>query len=201
VLLAAAQVLVKGQTRVVDVGQVAQRYFLLWAGVGLDAAITATVSPEDKKNLGPWAFVGTALDVAREYHSAEITLVLDGDVQRVNASLIIASNIQLYGGLLPLGRRAHVDDGKLDVTVFKGEGLLNFVQHVVKVASGQHLKDPQIAYYQAKEIAVKAASPLLVHADDEPFTETPVTIRTIPKALKVILPQNVPPELFASDST
>jgi hypothetical protein len=32
--------------------------------------------------------------------------------------------------------------------------------------------------------------------DDEPFTETPVTIRTIPCALKVILPKNVPSALF-----
>jgi diacylglycerol kinase (ATP) len=181
VLLAAARVLVEGQTHTVDVGQANDRYFLMWAGVGLDAAVTVSVSPEDKKALGPWAFVGTALDVVRDYKSAAVRLDMDGEVKQADASLIVASNIQLYGGLVRLGARACIDDGKLDVCVFKGEGLLNYAQHIFKVASLQHLQDLQIEY----------------HLDDEPFAETPVSIRVIPGALKVILPQNVPRDLFA----
>jgi len=197
VLLAAARVLVRGQIRTVDVGQAGDRYFLLWAGVGLDAAVTVSVSAEDKKALGPWAFVGTALDVVRDYKSAAVRLDMDGEVMHADASLIVASNIQLYGGLVRLGARACVDDGKLDVCVFKGEGLLNYAQHLFKVASRQHLQDPQIEYHQCQELVVESSTPLPVHVDDEPFAETPVAIRVIPGALKVILPRNAPRDLFA----
>jgi diacylglycerol kinase (ATP) len=195
-LLAAAKVLVEGKTCTVDVGQVEDRYFLLWAGVGLDAAVTAAVSPDDKRAFGPWAFVGTALDVARDYRSAEVKLVLDGNVKRVDASLIVVSNVQFYAGLMALGAQAHIDDGKLDVCVFREEGLVNYVQYILKIALGQHLDDPRIEYYQVEEIAIEAARPLPVHVDDELYTETPVTIRVVPRALRVILPQNVPPSLF-----
>jgi len=199
VLLDAARILVEGETHTVDLGQANDRHFLLWAGVGLDAAVTASVSPENKKALGPWAFVGTALDVGRNYRSARVKLTLDGEVKEIDTSLVVVSNIQLYGGLVALGARARVDDGKVDVCVFMGEGLFNYAQHLFKVATGQHLRDPQIAYYQAREIIVESSHPLPVHVDDEPFAKTPVTIRTIPNALKVILPKNVPSALFCGE--
>ena len=43
--------------------------------------------------------------------------------------------------------------------------------------------------------------PLPVHVDDEPFADTPVTIRAVPRALKVILPQEAPYALFSQEAT
>lgn len=199
VLLDAARVLVEGDRHTVDVGQAGNRYFLMWAGVGLDAAVTANVSPEDKKAFGLWAFVGTALDVLRDYKSTPTRMTLDGEIKEVKASLIVVSNIRLYGGLVALGARARVDDGKLDVCIFKGEGLFNYVQYIFKIASGLHLQDPQIEYHQSREIVIESSAPLPIHVDDEPFAETPVTIRVVPGALNVILPRNAPRGLFVNE--
>jgi diacylglycerol kinase (ATP) len=215
VLLDAARVLVEGQVRAVDVGQAQGRHFVMWAGIGLDAEVTIRVSAADKRAFGPWAFVGSALDVLREYKSTAVRLILDGVVRQVQTSLIVVSNIQLYGGALPIGARACVDDGLLDVCVFKGEGLLNYVQRLIQVAARQHLSDTEpdegppsvgprsvdsgIEYYQCQEIIVESSSVLPVHVDDEPFAETPVTIRVVPGALRVILPQDVPQGLFVHE--
>jgi diacylglycerol kinase family enzyme len=100
-----------------------------------------------------------------------------------------------------MGVRACVDDGVLDVCIFKGEGLFNYLQHVLKVASRQHLEDPQIEYYQGRDIFVESSKPLPVHVDDEPFTHTPVTIRVLPRALRVRLPRDAPPHLFTRHSS
>ena len=196
VLLDAARVLVEGQTVAVDVGEVAGRHFLLWAGIGLDAAAIETVSPEEKKVLGSWAYVIPVLDTIREYACADVTLTIDGQVVQGSTSLIVVSNIQLYGAAFPIGAKACVNDAKLDVCIFKGEGLFTFVRHALKVLSRQHVHDPEIAYYQCREMAVESTRPLPVHADDEPFTKTPVTIRTIPQAIQVIVPQDAPRSLF-----
>lgn len=200
-LLDAARVLVHGDMRQVDVGRVKDRVFLLWAGVGLDAAVAENVPPEDKKQRGTWAVVEAAIDTVREYESTAVTLTVDGEVRRVQTSLVVASNVQMYGGTFPLGARACLDDGLLDVCVFMGEGLFTFVQHLARIASRQHLRDPEIEYFQARELTVEAAHPLPVHADDEPFTTTPVTIRVLPRALKVIVPRKVPSYLFTQAPT
>lgn len=196
VLRNAADVLLHGKTVSVDVGVANERPFLLWCGVGLDAAVTESVPPKQKKALGPLAFVGMTLNKLRDYKSAAVTLTLDGTVRRVHTSLVVASNIQLYGGFLPLGARAYVNDGKLDVCVFHGEGILDYLQHVFKVAARTHVEDSEIDYYQARQVTVESSAPLPVHVDDEPFAVTPVSIGVLACALRVIVPQNVPKELF-----
>ena len=97
---------------------------------------------------------------------------------------------------MAIGAKACVNDAKLDVCVFKGAGLFNFMQHAMKVLSQRHLQDPQIECYQCSEVIIESASSLPVHADGEPFTKTPVTIRTVPSSLNVIVPKVVPGNLF-----
>jgi diacylglycerol kinase (ATP) len=197
VLLDAARVLVEGHTVAVDVGEVSGRYFLLWAGIGLDAAIIGSISLTDKKILGSWAYLLPALGTARRYSSTDIYLNLDGKVTKASTPLIVVSNIQLYGGLFAIGAKACVNDGKLDVCVFKGDGFFTFVQHALKALSHQHLRDPKIEYYQCSEIIIDSARVLPVHVDGEPFTETPVTIHTVSSALKVIVPNKTLGNLYS----
>jgi diacylglycerol kinase family enzyme len=196
VLLDAARVLVEGRTVVVDVGELSGRHFLMWAGIGLDAAITGSISLKEKRALGSWAYVFTAIESGYRYSSTDVWLTLDGEVVKTSTPLIVVSNIQLYGGVMSIGAKACVNDAKLDVCVFKGDGFFTFVQHAMNVLSHRHLQDPKIEYYQCSEIVIESACSLPVHVDGEPFTKTPVAIHTVHSSLKVIVPKIVPGNLF-----
>jgi len=197
VLLDATQVLVEGHTVAVDVGEVAGRYFLMWAGIGLDAAVTESISLKEKRTLGSWAYVFSAIELGHRHSSTDVWLKLDGEVIKTNTPLIVVSNIQLYGGVVAIGAEACVNDAKLDVCVFKGGGFFTFVQHAMNVLRHRHLQDPKVEYYQCSEIVVESACSLSVHIDGDPFTKTPVVIRTIPSALRTIVPKIVPGNLFS----
>ena len=197
-LLDAAQVLVDGRTVAVDMGELSGRYFLMWAGIGFDAAIVQIIPLKEKKALGSWAYVLPAIESASRYSATDAWLDLDGKVIKVSTPFIVVSNIQLYGGMIAIGARACVNDGKLDVCVFKGGGFLTFVQQAAKVLVHKHLEDPTVEYYQCREIVIESAHPLPVHVDGEPLTETPVAIHTVPSSLKVIVPKTAPANLFSS---
>lgn len=188
-LLDAAQVIVKGQTVAVDMGETCGRYFLMWAGVGLDAAVIENISLKEKRALGSWAYVISAIESGYKYSSTEMRLKLDGKVVKAITPLVVVSNIQLYGGVMAIGAKACVNDGKLDVCIFKGDGFFTFVQHAVKVLVRRHLQDPKVEYYQCSEIAIESARKLPVHIDGDLFTQTPVAIRVVPSSLKVIVPE------------
>lgn len=196
VLLDAAEVLAEGNTKIVDAGEVSGRYFLLWTGVGMDATIIKSVALKSKRALGSWAYVMSALDTARQYTGTPVKINVDGETFERNTPLVVVTNIQLYGGKLPIGAKACVNDSKLDVCIFKGEGFFTFVRQAFEVLSKKHLNDPKIEYRQFKEIVIESARRLPVHVDGEAITETPVTIRVIPSALKVIVPKNLPGNLF-----
>jgi len=197
VLLDAARVLVEGHTIAVDMGELSGRYFLMWAGIGFDAASAKSISLKEKRALGSWAYVLSAMGAAYRYSGTDVWLNLDGRVVKVNTPLIVVSNIQLYGGMVEIGAKACVNDAKLDVCIFKGDGFFTFVQHAMKVLSHRHLQDPKVEYYQCRELVVESARSLPVHVDGEPFTRTPVAIHTVPSSLKVIVPKIVPANLFS----
>jgi YegS/Rv2252/BmrU family lipid kinase len=197
-LLDAARVLTDGRIRRVDLGQVNGRYFLLWAGVGLDAKISEEVKPETKKRLGALAFVIASIVVAREFAGTKVQVTIDGCEVKRRAILIVASNAQLYAGIVRLAVQARLDDGLLDVLIFKGRGFPAVLHHIFSVLTKRHLRDPEVEYYQARRVEIGAAKPLSVHADDEPFTTTPVEISVVPRALRVVVPQSLPPGLFTN---
>ncbi len=196
VLLDAARVLVEGRTVPVDVGEISGRYFLMWAGIGLDATVLESMSWKEKRALGTWAYVFTAIASGYRYSSTDVCLNLDGKVVGTTTPLIVVSNIQLYGGVMTIGAKACVNDARLDVCVFKGAGLFTFMQHAMKALAQRHLRDPQTECYQCSEAIIESASSMPVHVDGEPFTKTPVTIRTVPSSLNVIVPKVVPVNLF-----
>lgn len=199
ILLDAARTLVQGRRVAVDVGEVSGRYFLISAGIGLEAAIVESISLKEKRALGSWAYVLTAIESAYRYTSTDVRLQLDGRVVDVSTPLIVVSNIQLYGGMAAIGPMACVNDARLDVCILKGDGFFTFVQHAMKVLSHRHLQDPKVEYYQCREIVVESARSLPVHVDGEPFARTPVSIRVVPSALKVIVPEVMPANLFRTD--
>ena len=198
VLLDAARVLVEGQTVAIDMGELSGRHFLMWAGMGFDAAIAQSIPQWEKKALGSWAYVFPTIESIHKYSGTDICLNLDGEVVKVSTPFIVVSNIQLYGGMMAIGAKACVNDAKLDVCIFKGGGFFTFVQHAMNVLAHRHLHSPRVEYYQCREIAIESAHSLPVHIDGEPFTMTPVSIRTIPSSLKVIVPKMAPANLFSS---
>jgi diacylglycerol kinase family enzyme len=197
VLLDAAQVLVDGRTVAVDMGELSGRYFLMWAGIGFDAAVVQSMPLKEKKALGSWAYVLPAIESATRYSATDVWLHLDGKVIKASTPFIVVSNIQLYGGMLAIGAKACVNDARLDVCIFKGGGFFTFVQQAAKLLVHKHLEDPTVEYCQCHEIVIESAHPLPVQIDGEPFTTTPVTIHTVPSSLKVIVSKNAPASLFS----
>ena len=78
VIMDSAQVLVNGHTVAVDMGEISGSYFLLWAGIGLDAEILQSISPAEKKDVG---VMGLLIDDNRKLAGSSSTgrpISLDG---------------------------------------------------------------------------------------------------------------------------
>jgi len=194
----AAAGLAEGTIRLVDVGQVNNRYFLCWAGIGLDAQVTTEMEPRQRhtKRLGVLPYAIAAVLVARDFQGVRTRVALDGSIVRGHTLLILVSNIQQYIGVLNIAREARMDDGLLDVFVFKGLGFSYAVRHLLKVVSQRYLQDPQIIHRQARRIKVWTEWAIPVQVDGDPIGTTPVTLKVAPLALQVLVPSSAPPGLF-----
>ena len=195
-----AKALMEGQRRQIDVGQAGQHYFLLWAGVGLDAKVTEVMEPRTRvqKWWGSLAYAVALAAVARDFKGALAKITIDGQTFQEEVILVLVSNVQLYsGGVFRLTPQARIDDGLFDICILKGHDWSAALGHVTSLLTGQYLNGPEVGYYRGKRVVVETAVPLPVQLDGDPVAATPIEMVVVPKALTIIVPRDMPEELFA----
>ncbi|NLE44103.1 MAG: diacylglycerol kinase family lipid kinase [Chloroflexi bacterium] len=191
--------LVDGTVRDVDVGEANGRYFLCWAGIGLDAQVTVEMEPRPRhaKRLGMLPYVVAAVLVARDFKGFRTWVSLDGRVVRGRSLLVLVSNIQQYCGSFNVAPDGRIDDGLLDVFVFRGLGFKYVVHHMMTLLSRRHLQDPRIVHRQVRHVEVRTETKMPVQMDGDPISGTPVSIRVIPRGLHLLVPPTAPDALFS----
>jgi YegS/Rv2252/BmrU family lipid kinase len=196
----AARAICSGLIRPIDLGRANERYFLLWSGAGLDAFVTSKIEPRPPW-VKRWGVAGYGLRAvwhALHYRGTPMTIELDDQPpRRDRALMVLISNIQLYAGIVRPSREACVDDGWLDVCIFKGTSFAYTARHFISIAAGLSAQDPQLINLRGRRIRISARQPAAVHVDAEPMGSTPIEVQVAPRALRVIVPQTAPAALFS----
>lgn len=211
----AAQVLIAAQRRLIDVGRVRSivprryflrrrkattpnidRYFLLMAGVGFDAAVTATVNLAEKKVWGVMAYLKQSLQLAWQYRGTKLTLYLDGQRVRGRILMAVVGNSRLYGGAIKFTHNALVDDGLLDICVIRGRSMLKAPLRLLSIATRLHAFDERVDYYQAQQVKLICRRSVPVQIDGDYLGTTPLRLDIVPKGLWVMVPEGADRSLF-----
>lgn len=198
-LVDAVRVLVPGSSRRIDLGRANGRYFLQWAGLGLDAEVTYAMEPRTRRQrrLGTLTYIVAGLAAAANLVGTRVRVWIDDERVYRRSILIVISNSQLYGGKVRIATDARLDDGLLDVNVFAGTGFASAIRTVLGVVTGLHVRDPRHSFYRGSVIRVEAEKPMAIHVDGEPFGTTPLECAVVPRALTVLVPARTRQQLFA----
>jgi YegS/Rv2252/BmrU family lipid kinase len=174
-----------GRTRRVDLLRANQQYFVQLAGVGLDAQVVQATSWNFKKNFGPLSYLISAAQIAAQ-RPPRLYVEADGKVQE--GSFVLIGNGRYYGGPLAFFKDARIDDGKLDVLIFKNLAYLDIARYVTNVFIGKHTGLPDVEYFQTKKASVRSDDDVPVEVDGEVVGSLPVTFRISSRKLKVVVP-------------
>lgn len=182
----------------VDTGILNDRYFLCWAGAGLDAEVAAQMEPRTRhtKRLGAIPYVIAGFTVATEFRGVRARINVEERAMNMRALLMLASNIQLYAAFFTIARHAQMDDGFLDFFVFKGLGTAYALRHLLRVFSGRYLRDPEVVQALVRQVRVETAPNVAVHLDGDPVGQTPFVISVEPASLRLLVPTQAPSTLF-----
>jgi len=85
---------------------------------------------------------------------------------------------------------AELDDGLLDLVLSSESSKLKFLRVLPKVFKGEHIHESNVSVFRAESVRISADRPFTVYADGDPIGELPVTIRAVPRALKVLCPRS-----------
>ncbi len=194
-----AETLLRSRVQRVDTGVLNGRYFVCWAGLGFDAEIATHMEPRPRyaKRLRTLPYIIAAFSVASEFRGVRSRIEIEGRTLKTRALMVLASNIQLYAAFFNIARHAQMDDGLLDIFVFKGLGFEYAFRHFWHLFSGRHLNDPKVMQALAANLQVQTNPTVAVHLDGDPFGETPALIGLVPAHLRLLVPAQAPPDLFS----
>lgn len=177
-----------GKTVEVTVGKANNRYFLLMAGVGLDAAVSGSVDPWLKRRFGKAAFGVAALKFIARWRLAPFRVHLPED-NPVIGRFVVAGNAHSYGGGFQLTPRAELTDPYLDLCIFTSDARFDYLRYAVAALLGLHRQLPGVIYRKVKSVRITSAAQhdAPMQLDGEVAGTLPVTLQAIPGALRLLV--------------
>jgi diacylglycerol kinase family enzyme len=101
---------------------------------------------------------------------------------------VLIGNGRRYGGPFPFFKHAVLDDGLLDVLVFKQLGYVEIIRYLQDVIFTSEITTPEVEYFQTQRLRVSSAEDVPVELDGELLGSCPVEFRVKPRGLKVLAP-------------
>jgi diacylglycerol kinase (ATP) len=186
---AACAVLRDGIAKPLDLGLCNGRRFCLMAGIGFDAETVKEVPPNVKDLLGAPAYVLSGLRTLTQMERAIRYRVLLPEGRLVSRGMmLVVANAATYAGWLQIAPLAALDDGWLDLCLFRERSRLAFAGQWLRVLARRQLDDPHFLYRRVQELRVECDPPASVQLDGDYYGRTPVEIRVLPGAVRVIRP-------------
>lgn len=191
--LAAAELLITGAPRAVDLWRWNERLFLNVAGLGFDGAVARRVNESRALSgflRGSAAYLLGALTVLPRYEAARVEIATGEEARFRGAALLVAfANARCYGGGMRIAPEAELADGLLDVVVVRAGSKLEILRALPQVFRGAHLKHPLVQMFRAAELRVRCAGAPPVTLDGEVLGELPAEIRHAGRQLLVYAPK------------
>ena len=187
---AAIDILIGGRTIGVDVGLLNDRHFINVSAGGFIAEVSTAVNPQLKTVAGKLAYLIGGAQVLMEYEHVHARLRVVEENRAVEREMememFAVCNSRMVGGGRLIAPHAVIDDGVLDVCVVEAMPTLDFISLLTSVSSGDHIEDPRVVYFHAREIDFHFDRTIKVNTDGEVLEADTCRYRILPRAARFL---------------
>lgn len=187
----AAEIIVQSKSRRIHVGRAidetsgAGRYFVLMAGIGLDASVVRRVHPGLKKRFGKGAFWFSGLSHLADWKPKPFEIEVDG--KTFVATFATIGKAASYGGDLTVTPRAQLDQPDFEICIITSQSRVRYLQLLsYAMRSGVPGDRPGVHFLRAAQ--ARATGESSVQVDGELIGKLPMTFKIAPETIEVIVP-------------
>ena len=171
----------------VDLPRANRKHFVQLAGVGLDAQAVKETSHAFKRSFGPLSYLISAVQIASR--TPPVLRIESQDALSTEGSFVLVGNGRLYGGRFPFFKQAVMNDGLLDVIVFKRLNYVDIIRYLQDVVFTPQISSPEVDYFQTKHLRVSSDESVPVEIDGELVGNCPVEFKIRAGGLRVLTPK------------
>ncbi|GAB2513329.1 diacylglycerol kinase [Paramicrobacterium agarici] len=178
-----------GSIRSIDVGvattSAGERRFGGVVSVGFDARVNARAN-RMRWPRGRARYVVATLRELAGLRAERMTMAMDSEMTTRDVAFMSVANNRFIGGGMAIAPHARLDDGMLDVVRVDPISRVTLLTFFPRVFAGTHTRLPIVHERRVSEITVSGPK-ADVFADGENLGALPVSIRVLPRALRVIV--------------
>jgi diacylglycerol kinase (ATP) len=183
-LAAACDVVLNGAPREVDVAMANNRRYLGVAGLGFDSEV-AEYAGHVKYLRGSLIYLYSIMRVLPRFTPHRVRI--NGRAEEIMFAAV--GNSRQYGGGIRITPDAKIDDGALDLCVVHRTTRAQLLKTLPKAYTGAHVKSPFVATERGREFVVEGEREMVVYADGERVTTTPVKFALAERKLRIVAPR------------
>ncbi|WP_328519029.1 diacylglycerol/lipid kinase family protein [Kribbella sp. NBC_00359] len=180
---AAADLIVAGKTRTVDLAVAKDEYITTVVAGGFDSLVNRRANAM-RWPKGNSRYTVATLAELRTFKPLEYVVTVDGEVIETKAMLVAVGTGPTYGGGLQICAGADIDDGLLDVTIIQPVSRLTLLQMFPKLSKGTHVGHPMLRTFRGRSVRLESPG-ITAYGDGEVLGPLPVDITIAPGALTV----------------
>ena len=177
--------IISKKSKFIDVGKINNTYFINVASAGMFTDVSQKISNELKNSLGKVAYYIKGIEEAVNMRSFNISVKSEELNYSGPIYLILIFNGKTAGNL-NLAYKAEIDDGLLDVIIFKEIPIVHGLNMLIKVIKQEHLDENEVIYFRTKKLEVICEDNILVDIDGERGPDFPLTVECIDRRLEIL---------------
>jgi diacylglycerol kinase (ATP) len=180
---AAADLIVAGKTRAIDLAVAKDEFITTVVAGGFDSLVNKRANAMSWPKGNSRYTVATLAEL-RTFKPLEYVVTVDDEVIETKAMLVAVGTGPTYGGGLQICAGAEIDDGLLDVTIIQPVSRFTLLQMFPKLSKGTHVGHPMMRTTRGRSVRIESPG-ITAYADGEVLGPLPVDIGIAPGALTV----------------
>jgi len=184
----AADVIVAGHRRRIDVGSVNGYPFFNVASIGLSVDLARSLDGGLKRRWGRLGYAIAAMRALTRARRFSAWITEADQTWRTSTMQIAVGNGRFYGGGTVVAAHAAIDDGHLDLYSLEFHTVWQLAMMLRSFRSGEHGAWSEVTTARGTEFEIRTRRPLAVNADGELIAETPAVFKVHPEAVTVFAP-------------
>jgi diacylglycerol kinase (ATP) len=184
----AAETMVSGKVKDIDVAKTGENYFLNFWGIGLITETSNNIDPGEKNFLGKVSYLLSAARTIGNNEPFSFRMVYDNQTLEDEAVMVLVVNGNHIGANRLPFPLISAEDGLLDVIIIKHSNLIVFKEILELKRTFSESLDPEsgVMYLQAKSISIETPQKLQADTDGEIYLHTPAEIIVLKSHLRMI---------------
>ena len=168
-------------------GRALERVFVNAAAFGCGGAVSEAIGRRAKLLGGRLGFSLVTAGALQRYRDQRVRLSLDGGpAEELGVTNVAVCNGRFFGGGMQVAPGADPADGALDLTLWQGFGLRDFVLQRRRIYDGTHVRLPGTRTGRLARLRAESDERVAVDLDGEALGQLPLEIEVLPAALTLL---------------